>query len=85
MYLAQGHNAVPPVRLEPATLKHSTNEPPRAGVLSLYILITVSSYICLGVLKKRLPATFLLRAQNLCLIKKNADNNYFWGLQSTSL
>ena len=35
MCLAQGHNAVMPVRLEPATLqsrvKHSTTEPPNKG------------------------------------------------------
>ena len=34
MCLAQGHSAVPPVRLEPATpksqVKHSTTEPPRS-------------------------------------------------------
>ena len=33
--LAQGHNAVPPVELEPATpqsrIKHSTTEPPRSS------------------------------------------------------
>ena len=49
-YLAQGHNAVHPVRLEPATPqsreKHSTTEPPHFSRQSLYI--NVSSPWCHG-------------------------------------
>ena len=47
MCLAQGHNRVMPVRLEPATpqsqVKHSTTEPLR----SLKTL-SVSVYVCVG-------------------------------------
>ena len=52
MCLAQGHNAVTPVRLEPAALrsrvKHSTTEPLRLSVrTNVYLCVIVCPSVCL--------------------------------------
>ena len=50
------------------------------------ILITVYKNICFGCVKDSLLETFLLRAQNLCLIrKKQTDNTHFLGLHILSV
>ena len=52
MCLVQGHNAVPSVRLEPATrrswVKHSTTDPSASSHQIMYIVVVHSSFFRLG-------------------------------------
>ena len=80
--LAQGHNAVTPLRLEPAALrslvKHSTTEPLPSLHFEckkkkkhfecnfLNIFLYPSVLTCFCVLKKHLTETVLLSTHNIC-------------------
>ena len=66
MCLAQGHNSVTPVRLEPLALrsrvKHSTTKPLRS---LCSILTTVNINICFGCVKETSHLAVSLHTQNL--------------------
>ena len=70
MCLAQGHNAVAPVRLEPAVLrsrvKHSTTEPLR----SLHNIMVYRDYVLVIELTRPFQSSFMTRKCNLQFIIK---------------